>query len=162
MKKSIWFLVFVVIVAPAWSQVTLTQDEIEKTISVHNEWRGIVNVPPLEWSDELAKVALKWAKQLKKEGCAFKHSYNPDYGENLFMGTTGLYGAKDVVDAWGNEVKDYNYEKNTCSGVCGHYTQVVWKTTERVGCAKVVDCKGNDIWICNYDPPGNWRGQKPY
>ncbi|MCB0497823.1 MAG: hypothetical protein KDC79_16900 [Cyclobacteriaceae bacterium] len=162
MKKILWLLVLVWGSVPAWCQTKLTQQEIKETVALHNEWRAKVGVPPLEWSDKLAEVALKWAKQLKNEDCAFKHSHNPNYGENLFMGTTGFYGAKDVVDGWGNEVKDYNYEKNSCSGVCGHYTQVVWKTTKRVGCAKVIDCDGNDIWVCNYDPPGNWRVQKPY
>ena len=101
------------------------------------------------------------AKQLKKEGCAFKHSGVDGLGENLFMGTTGYYGPAKVVNSWGDEIEDYNYDKNSCSGVCGHYTQVVWKTTERVGCAKI-ECDGMDIWVCNYDPPGNWVGQKPY
>ncbi len=21
------------------------------------------------------------------------------------------------------------------------------------------ECKGNDIWVCEYDPPGNWEGR---
>lgn len=162
MNAFIWILPFVFLFSPPQSKPNLSKEEIKEVVAAHNEWRAKVGVPPLEWSDELAEVALKWGKQLKKEGCAFKHSHNPNYGENLFWGTTGFYGPKDVVEAWGNEVKDYNYEKNSCSGVCGHYTQVVWKTTERVGCAKIVDCNGSDIWVCNYDPPGNWRGQKPY
>ncbi|VAW28221.1 hypothetical protein MNBD_BACTEROID06-1038, partial [hydrothermal vent metagenome] len=116
---------------------------------------------PLEWDETLAKTALKWARQLKKEGCAFKHSRTKGLGENLFMGTTGFYNPKDVVDSWGNEIENYNYEDNSCSGVCGHYTQIVWATTKKVGCAKI-KCDGNDIWVCNYDPPGNWVGQKPY
>lgn len=139
----------------------LTQAEIDETIATHNEWRAKVDVPPLIWDEELAQTALKWAKQLKKEGCAFKHSYTKGLGENLFMGTTGYYGPTEVVNSWGNEIEDYNYEKNSCSGVCGHYTQVVWKTTKKVGCAKI-ECDGMDIWVCNYDPPGNWVGQKPY
>ena len=35
---------------------------------------------------------------------------------------------------------------------------VVWTTTTKVGCGRV-QCKGNDIIVCNYDPPGNWQGQ---
>ncbi len=139
----------------------LTKVEIEETVAAHNEWRAKVNVPPLQWDENLAKTALKWAKQLKKEGCAFKHSHTPNLGENLFMGTTGFYGPREVIDAWGNEIKDYNYDDNSCTGVCGHYTQVVWATTTKVGCAKTT-CDGNDIWVCNYAPPGNWVGQKPY
>ncbi len=154
-----WILSFIISIPVG--EPNLTQAEIDITVAVHNEWRAKVNVPPLVWDKELAKTALKWAKQLKKEDCAFKHSGVNGLGENLFMGTTGFYGPKEVVDSWGNEIKDYNYKKNSCSGVCGHYTQIVWKTTERVGCAKI-ECDGMDIWVCNYDPPGNWVGQKPY
>lgn len=150
-----------VFLSTSFSEPNLTQAEIGETITVHNEWRAKVNTPPLVWDKDLAKTALKWAKQLKKEGCAFKHSRTNGLGENLFMGTTGFYSPTDVVNSWGNEIKDYNYDKNSCSGVCGHYTQIVWQTTERVGCAKI-ECDGMDIWVCNYDPPGNWVGQKPY
>ncbi len=143
------------------NEPNLTKAEIGATVAAHNKWRAKVNVPPLKWDKELAKTALIWAKELKKKGCAFEHSQTPGLGENLFMGTTGFYGPKEVVDAWGNEIKDYNYENNSCTGVCGHYTQVVWATTKQVGCAKIT-CNGNDIWVCNYDPPGNWTGQKPY
>ena len=45
--------------------------------------------------------------------------------------------------------------------MCGHYTQIVWETTQKVGCAKI-QCDGFDLWVCNYDPPGNWVGEKPY
>lgn len=156
-----WIIALLVSASTVQPKPNLTQAEIDETLAVHNEWRAKVNVPPLVWDDDLAKTALKWAKQLKNEKCAFKHSHVKGLGENLFMGTTGFFGPTDVVNSWGNEIKDYNYKKNTCSGVCGHYTQVVWKTTKRVGCAKI-ECGGNDIWVCNYDPPGNWIGQKPY
>ncbi len=145
----------------SFGEPNLTQAEIDETIAAHNDWRTKVNTPPLIWDKELAKTALKWAKKLKEKGCAFEHSRISGLGENLFMGTTGFYDPKDVVDAWGNEVEYYNYEDNSCSGVCGHYTQIVWATTKKVGCAKI-ECNGNDIWVCNYDPPGNWVGQKPY
>ena len=45
--------------------------------------------------------------------------------------------------------------------MCGHYTQIVWKTTTEFGCAKSI-CEGNVTWVCNYNPPSNWVGEKPY
>jgi len=47
--------------------------------------------------------------------------------------------------------------------MCGHYTQVVWRSTTTVGCAMAV-CKDSQeqIWVCQYQKPGNWVGQKPY
>ncbi|KAJ6759314.1 hypothetical protein OIU74_025899 [Salix koriyanagi] len=46
---------------------------------------------------------------------------------------------------------------------CGHYTQIVWRETKRIGCARV-DCFGGRgvFMTCNYDPPGNYIGEKPY
>ena len=138
----------------------------------HNRWRSRVGVPELKWSDKLADVAQNWAETLKKDGCGFYHSTGNKYGENLFMSSALMYSdgrrelanvtAKDAVDSWGNEVKDYNYADNSCSGVCGHYTQVVWKDTKEVGCARTVCDDKSQIWVCNYFPAGNYVGQKPY
>ena len=141
----------------------VTEEEKQMIIVRHNFWRADVGLGPLEWSDEMALLADDWAKQLKREKCAFKHRPNNDFGENLFMGTSGYYTAGDAIDAWGEEKADYNYNSNKCKpkAMCGHYTQIVWKTTTKVGCAKSI-CDGNVFWVCNYDPPGNWVGQKPY
>ncbi|NEW59957.1 hypothetical protein GSY74_01560, partial [Sulfurovum sp. bin170] len=71
-----------------------------------------------------------------------------------------------AVDSWHGEKADYNYEKNSCSAVCGHYTQVVWKQTTEIGCAKATYQKGNfkggTIVVCRYNPAGNMGGEKPY
>jgi len=45
--------------------------------------------------------------------------------------------------------------------VCGHYTQIVWRDTKQVGCGVARDNR-REIWVCNYDPPGNWVGHRPY
>ncbi len=140
----------------------LSQEEIDVLINTHNKWRKEVGVPTLTWSDDLSKIAEKWAKELKKQGCAFKHS-KYQYGENLFTGTTGYYNAEYVVNAWGSEKEFYSYKKNKCDKgkMCGHYTQMVWKNTTKVGCAKII-CGGMETWVCEYDPPGNYVGKKPY
>ena len=118
---------------------------------------------PLAWSEDLAKVAAKWAEELKEKNCGFEHSPDNTYGENLFKGTSGYFDARDVVNAWASEKAFYNYETNKCDPgeMCGHYTQIVWSNTKRVGCAKI-ECDDMEIWVCEYDPPGNWVGQKPY
>ena len=69
-----------------------------------------------------------------------------------------------MVDGWGSEVADYDYDANSCKPgrMCGHYTQLVWSSTERVGCGKGVCGDGSVIWACRYDPPGNWVGEWPY
>jgi pathogenesis-related protein 1 len=145
-------------------QTALTQEEIQMILDRHNYWRADVGVTgKLEWSEEMAELAADWAKKLKRKGCGWEHRPDNKFGENLFKGTAGAFDAAYVVDAWASEKADYNYAKNKCKPgkMCGHYTQIVWNTTTKVGCAKI-ECDGMDIWVCNYDPPGNWVGEKPY
>jgi hypothetical protein len=72
---------------------------------------------------------------------------------------------EQVVDAWGSEKLDYDYANNSCTPgkMCGHYTQMVWRTTTTVGCAMAV-CEDNQtqVWVCQYQPAGNIVGSKPY
>ncbi|SMD32134.1 pathogenesis-related protein 1 [Reichenbachiella faecimaris] len=162
MKKSVVLLLLFI----ASSDLLLAQKaddkEIELLIERHNYWRSDVGVSDINYSAELANVANKWAIELKTQGCSFKHSQNA-YGENLFKGTVGYFTVGDAVDSWGAEKQDYDYKKNKCQTdkMCGHYTQIVWKNTTEVGCAKSI-CDGSVIWVCNYNPPGNFIGQKPY
>ena len=145
-------------------QTALTNEEISVIMERHNFWRADVGVQEkLVWSEEMAKLAADWAKKLKQKKCGFEHRPDNKFGENLFMGTTGYFGPDDVVDSWASEKEDYNYDRIKCrpGKMCGHYTQIVWQTTTKVGCAKI-ECDGYDIWVCNYDPPGNWVGEKPY
>ena len=69
-----------------------------------------------------------------------------------------------AVDAWDNEKPDYTLSTNTCAAgkVCGHYTQVVWANSLKVGCGYTSCANGAKIISCNYDPPGNYIGQRPY
>ncbi|WP_293275613.1 CAP domain-containing protein [Nannocystis sp.] len=91
---------------------------------LHNDGRAAVDppaaspIPPLVWSAEVAGVA-----QAHADKCVFEHS-GGDYGENLYA-STGDSKPADVVSSWVSEVADYDYASNGCSGVCGHYTQVV-------------------------------------
>nr|XP_021526663.1 cysteine-rich secretory protein LCCL domain-containing 2 [Aotus nancymaae] len=85
------------------------------------------------------------------------------------------------VQSWYDEVKDYTYPypsecnpwcPERCSGpMCTHYTQIVWATTNKIGCA-VNTCRRMTVWgdvwenavylVCNYAPKGNWIGEAPY
>jgi hypothetical protein len=72
----------------------------------------------------------------------------------------GYKDFKTAIDVWYNEVSKYNYNRPGFSPATGHFTQVVWKSTKSIGCAKKF-CPGSNwtIYICNYDPPGNYQGQ---
>lgn len=130
----------------------------EAFVEAHNRVRARHCAAPLVWSPALAKVAQSWATELANQGCAFGHSPGAKYGENLAAGTIGALDPESTVAMWYDEIKLYRFAGGGFSMQTGHFTQLVWTTTTQVGCGHV-QCKGNDIYVCNYDPPGNWDGQ---
>lgn len=142
-----------------------TQAAIDEIVDVHNEWRAKVGVQPLTWSDELAAHSQDWADILAQEQAMYHRavSANP-YGENLASSRRRPMTPRLVVNLWGDEYKYYDYESNLCLGpMCGHYTQMVWHETTQVGCAMTKhEEKQFEIWVCSYDPPGNYSGERPY
>ena len=153
----------------------LTPTEQSDMVAAHNQWRQEIGAPELNWSASLATTAQHWANNLKHhQACNMTHSNTRGLGENLYWASPLMYsdGKKElqpvsatrVTESWGSEKTNYHYASNTCASgkVCGHYTQVVWKTTSEIGCAKTVCGDNSQVWVCNYSPPGNWRGQKPY
>lgn len=132
-------------------------------VAAHNKWRKELNLPPLEWSNDLAKVAQAWANKLKRQGCKMKHS-SGSYGENLYWSSGLSPTPEKVVASWASEKKFFNFKKKKCNAAwykCGHYTQIIWRNTKKVGCA-MATCGDQQIWVCNYDPPGNYDGETPY
>ncbi|NXN11983.1 GLIP1 protein, partial [Indicator maculatus] len=143
---------------------------IEECVQTHNRFRSGVNPPAssmlyMSWDPDLAKTAKAWAKK-----CLFKHNTylklpgqaHPKFtpvGENLWTGSLSLFTVQGAITSWYNEVGAYNYATNTCRRVCGHYTQVVWDTSYKVGCA-VHFCPSVGYssitnaahFICNYGP----------
>lgn len=132
--------------------------DAQQFIEAHNRVRAKHCAPPLTWSKKLADIAQKWANTLRDKGCVFGHSPGAKYGENLAAGTQGALDPTSTVDMWYDEIKLYKFPNGGFSMQTGHFTQVVWRSTQQVGCGHVT-CKGNDIYVCNYDPPGNWEGQ---
>ena len=107
-------------------------------LDAHNAIRARVGVPPLVWSDQLARVAQDWANHLIATG-SFGHRPNNQYGENAYTISGSTTSPAQVVGYWAGEARGYDVRSNTCSGVCGHYTQIVWGTTRAVGCAVATD-----------------------
>src|SRR5262245_13379080 len=125
-------------------------------------------LPPLCYSSTVQQTAQAWAN-----GCTWKHNPGRGFlGENIAAFSSSLSNAAlDAVDLWAGEAADYDYASNRCSGVCGHYTQIVWRSSQRLGCGVAV-CTTGSPWgsaspnwtfvVCDYDPPGNFVGQRPY
>lgn len=137
-------------------------DQYRDLVTVHNRYRKQLGLPPLKWSADLADYAQAWADRLKSRGCDMAHRPDNPHGENLAWSSGPMSGAQ-VVHLWASEKDDYDYPSNTCrpGKVCGHWTQMIWADTRNIGCG-MARCGNSEIWVCNYDPPGNYIGQKPY
>lgn len=133
-----------------------TSSVAQALVAAHNKRRGRHCAQPLAWSPGLADVAQRWANSLRDQGCKFGHS-NGQYGENLAGGSTGTLDPEAVVAMWYDEIKDFSFKSGGFSMSTGHFTQVVWRATSQVGCGSA-SCNGMDIWVCEYDPPGNVEG----
>ncbi|XP_057971970.1 pathogenesis-related protein 1C [Malania oleifera] len=128
----------------------------------HNKVRASVGERPLRWDRAVARHARDWAAR-RAADCQMKHSYGK-YGENLFWGSRDHWTPTEIVQSWASEDKYYNAQNNACADrkMCGHYTQVVWKDTARLGCAAVKCASGGMFAICSYDPPGNYMDESPF
>lgn len=166
------FLIFVSLVtvfflfseanATAPRRALSSADTIAAFLVPQNTVRAKLGLPPLQWSNNLVKFAKSYANQ-RRGDCALIHSTS-NYGENLFWGKGNQWTISDAIAAWAAEQAYYTYSTNTCSpgADCTHYTQMVWRTTQRVGCVKIICNSGDTFIICNYDPHGNVIGSRPY
>ncbi|KAM9390769.1 peptidase inhibitor 15-A-like isoform 1-T2 [Salvelinus alpinus] len=162
----------------------ISQNDMLVILDYHNKVRGKVfppasNMEYMTWDETLSKSAEDWA-----HSCLWEHG--PRHllrflGQNLSVRTGRYRSILQLVKPWHDEVKDYvfPYPRDCnprcplkCYGpMCTHYTQMVWATTNKVGCA-VHTCHNMNIWgnvwkqatflVCNYSSKGNWIGEAPY
>jgi uncharacterized protein YkwD len=139
-------------------------------LAVHNAVRAQAGVPPLTWDPALGNDAAAYATQLALTN-TFQHSDRSarrGIGENLWMGTHGAYSYEAMLRGWVSEQRYFTpgiFPAVSTSGNwedVGHYTQMVWPTTTRIGCA--VASNGRfDYLVCRYSPAGNIDGRPvPY
>ncbi len=180
-RSSCLILIAAAILMTNLAEATLTDVDKTNILDYHRQVRvsAFGNVPEatMTWDDKLSKVAENWANR-----CQWSHNAGRtiDYaaqggsgyvGENIaFYTTPSPFTPLDMVKSWANEKKDFTYPTTCSSGkVCGHYTQMIWKSTSRVGCAQA-NCPslsgipyGNTRFVvCDYAPGGNYVGKAPY
>nr|XP_043623451.1 pathogenesis-related protein PR-1 type-like [Erigeron canadensis] len=157
------FISFVCVIFILILQFSHAHNAPQNYVNSHNTARKEVGVGPMQWDSTVAKFAESYANR-RKADCALLHSHSEKYGENIAVGWGGEFTGLEAVKLWVDEKADYDYNSNTCARfkVCGHYTQVVWRNSTRLGCARV-KCENNAWFVtCNYYPPGNYIGTKPY
>ncbi len=141
-----------------------------RMLAAHNRERAAVGVPALVWDAELAAEARASALRIARTGI-FDHGDEPmsrlsGRGENLWEGTSGRYALEEMTGYWAAEKQDFRpgvfprISRSGDLGAVGHYTQMVWRGTTRVGCALADDGR-DEILVCRYAAPGNVMGERP-
>lgn len=117
-------------------------------LNLHNTYRSRhQQTPPLRKpSSRLQTYANKRAQELAGTD-NFSHPTNCPYGENLFMGYGKDFNCKDAIKSWYDEIKIYNYNQASFSKQCGHFTQIVWKGTREVACARSKSRKSGNVYV---------------
>ena len=144
---------------------TVLSDWKAQILEKHNFYRAQHCAPALTWDDEIASSAQGWA-----DGCVFSHAgvAGTGLGENLAGGIVGE-NAGAAVDMWYGEIKDYDFANPGFSSKTGHFTQVVWGASTKLGCG-LAKCPGSIygwppefgdalMYVCRYSPPGNFNNQ---
>jgi len=163
----------------------VTEKEKEEILDIHNKWRstiaqgkerrgspgpqpGASDMKIMVWDEELARIAQRHADQ-----CKFAHDCSTcrkterfGVGQNLYIYKQTLKApANDwtaAVTDWYDEValfRNKDVQPFAFSTATGHYTQVVWSTTDKVGCGATSYRDGQwyaTLYTCNYGPNGNF------
>ncbi|KAG8776292.1 hypothetical protein FRC12_001001 [Ceratobasidium sp. 428] len=128
----------------------------QQYLDAHNTERAAHGAKALVWDAGLASSAQAWATQ-----CKFQHSQS---GQNLAAGT-GSPSIATMIGWWNAERSDYKGPDDY-----SHWTQVVWKSTTKLGCftatcapGKIFDASygSSSYLVCHYSPAGNVIGQFP-
>jgi hypothetical protein len=136
-----------------------------RVLAAHNLARSAAGVAPLQWDPTLGSEAARYALQLAITDM-FAHSSatgRKNVGENLWMGSRGAFSVNAMVGSWvseGNEFRPGMFPAVSRTGNwrdVGHYTQVVWPATRRLGCALSANAR-HEYLVCRYWPAGNVHG----
>lgn len=152
---------------PRRTQPLAGRDANSTLLLGHNRERAAVGAPPLAWDIGLAAAAAGHARQLAASGI-LRHSPRrdrPGQGENLWMGTRGAFTAAQMLESWVGEKRVFrpgifpNVSSTGHWADAGHYSQMIWPTTTRLGCA-IATGPRVDALVCRYSPAGNIDGRR--
>jgi cysteine-rich secretory family protein len=142
-----------------------------RLLAAHNRERTSAGIAPLAWNESLAADASQWADHLAELNDLEHSPDDPDdmdpQGENLWLGTHSHFTPEDMVGMWIEEKSHFKpgvFPDNSRTGDLedvGHYTQLMWRDTAQVGCAKETN-EEYDILVCRYAAAGNVIGERPF
>ena len=170
--------------SPASAQAFTPNEQAEILSALNGRRAHVVDtsadlLPMLTWDPQLEAIAQRWAFACTPDpGGSGLLAHNPNrsvgyatsVGENIAGSPERFnrpYTVLDLVNMWINEARDYNVADTTCAGAphsihsdwkrCGHYTQVVWASTTKVGCGRSVcpNLKFGATVICDFANSGN-------
>lgn len=138
------------------SAYIMQQADQQVIVDAHNVKRSLhVDTGSLTWNNTLAEYAQQFIASYDCASGELHHS-GGDYGENIAIGLS----TEGTVHGWYGEIKDYNYSNPGFTEAAGHFTQLVWKDSQQVGCAiRYCNSYWGNLIICEYDPSGNYLGE---
>lgn len=168
MSGRLAFLAFALMAgaaAPAAAPL-LASEFPARVLGAHNGERVRIGAAQVAWDPVLADGAALHAARMAATN-DFNHSdraSRPGVGENLWRGTRGAYPLDAMTGAWLSERANFIpgvFPNNSRTGNwmdVSHYTQMVWPTTTRIGCA-LASNQSTDYLVCHYSPKGNIEGR---
>uniref|UniRef100_T1IKB7 Cysteine-rich venom protein n=1 Tax=Strigamia maritima TaxID=126957 RepID=T1IKB7_STRMM len=165
----------------------LTEDQKKVILDTHNDYRQKIangseanfpkaaNMMELAWDYELEEIAQRWANQcdfsLSADRRSFK--YPNGAGQSGFGSSAPNDERRDIsktaVTSWFRERQffkeaDIDPFKGTPGYPTRHFSQLIWATTESVGCgySKFKTDWYQWVLMCNYGPTGNEEGKNVY
>lgn len=174
---------------------TRSQVALGEFTALFDELSVATDMKRLQWDSKLEQVAQAWANRCRWQhndlrGSAYNDANPTDIDGNLITGTESvgenlaykgatnvttadLQYAVDGYNAWVAEGRQYSFGRlnvdDFCEAeTCGHFTQLIWANTYKVGCA-INYCPENTLasvpttyFVCDYASAGNYVRQYPY
>ena len=139
----------------------LTTSEAQVLVALHNQVRADGGVGPVSWDPAVAKVAQDYADRMAATGVFAHNQNNGGLGENIAMRWPNPT-VTQLAGMWADEKKDWNTAwvigQEPGNPQTGHYTQMVWRATTKIGAGIATGPDGKTYLVCNYSPAGNMMG----
>lgn len=164
MNKSILgvLLLFISFFCNGQSIIVEFNDSIrQEVLNTHNLYRWALGIDSLSYDDSLEKEAIEWVLFLAEKNKLVHATHRNNHGENLAK-TSFVLSVDNAINMWGIERLNYNHFTFFKDNTVGHYTQMVWQETSKVGCGLAKNVEGDYFLVCRYSPHGNIVSEHPF